>query len=330
VISPRVCSRAILILTCKGGVHIILKRTKITSEIEYVESSIEAAKIHCCCGIIVNYSPRIVIDTNLGKEETRELFREVKPDIAIATHFHIDHSAMLAIALNSADAEVFVPAGEEEYLNDIKNYARQMGPGRDDLQPSFTQMLAAAGHTKFEGCHSYDAASDFGLRNPGMMQIIRTPGHSPRHHSFYFPGEKILLSGDIGLDMLGPWYGFPHCNLVEFVDSILRLMSLDIRLVITSHNGIISQDIQAALGRCINIIYDRETMISGKLDKGYNQTRIIDEGVIFRNSVRVPEPMRSLRHCLNTTAFEHHRRLILDGGMLKYFPETETILHKLR
>lgn len=118
-----------------------MKRVKITSEIEYVESAKPGSKLNFCGGIVVHSSPAIVIDTYVGKEATLKLFREVKPDFAIADHFHIDHSVILAIAANNTDAGVFAPAGEEDYFGDVMNYARQVAPGNADLHSLLAQQL---------------------------------------------------------------------------------------------------------------------------------------------------------------------------------------------
>ena len=71
-----------------------MKRTKITSEIEYVRpSNVQSGMV--CCGIIFHSSPTILIDTCLEEENIAKLLKKVQPEIVITTHFHIDHSCML-------------------------------------------------------------------------------------------------------------------------------------------------------------------------------------------------------------------------------------------
>jgi hypothetical protein len=132
----------------------------------------------------------------------------------------------------------------------------------------------------------------------------------------------------MGTDKLGPWYIFPNCDLSQHIESILKLMSLDIDLMITSHNGIISKDIKPALRHCLKIIYDRECMIKNKIERGYDRSRIVEEGIIYGSKSSLKEPLRSYWYNGDNTAFSHHYNLIQTGGMINRFPVVSDILYK--
>ena len=58
---------------------------------------------------------------------------------------------------------------------------------------------------------------DFGKNR---FEAMALPGHSPGHLGFREPRERILFAVDVGLDRFGPWYGFTHCRLDEYLAAI--------------------------------------------------------------------------------------------------------------
>ncbi len=305
-----------------------MKRTRVTKQIEYVEPSNVNGR-YLSSGIIIYSSPKIVIDTNTGDAGIIDILKGLQPDIAVNTHFHIDHSGFLSMATKYTNARIFIPNKDEPYLTDIDIYLEQLRPNNSHIAKLWRQILIESGYMELDKYNSYDEATDFGFQDPDFMRVIRTPGHSPGHSSFYFPKDKILFPGDIGTDKLGPWYLFPNCNLAEQINSILRLMSLDIDLMITCHGGIISKDIKQSFGRCLKIIYDRECMIKSKLEKGYDSSRIAEEGIIYGNKTGLEEPIRSYCYNGDESAFFHHYNLIQNGGIIKQFPAVyEIIFHR--
>lgn len=313
-----------LLLYCAGLLLLFdtkyMKHTRVTKQIEYIEPSNAKDRL-VCSGIIIHSTPKIVIDTNPGDAGIVEILKKLQPDIAIITHFHIDHSGYLSAVSKHTNARIYIPKKDEPYLVDIENYIEQLRPDNSDIiEKLLRQRLIESGYMEIKEYNSYDEATDFRFHNPDFMRVIRTPGHSPGHSSFYFPHDKILFTGDIGTDKLGPWYIFPNCNLAQHIESILRLMTLDIDLMITCHGGIISKGIKPALRQCLKIIYDRECMIKSKLEKGYARSKIVEEGIIFGNKTGFDEPMRSYWYNGDDTAFNHHYNLIQNGGMINRFP----------
>ena len=49
--------------------------------------------------------------------------------------------------------------------------------------------------------------------NDTTLTCIKSPGHSPSHTCFYFPAERILFFGDMGIGIRVPFYGFKDCDL---------------------------------------------------------------------------------------------------------------------
>nr|NJM03564.1 MBL fold metallo-hydrolase [Desulfobacula sp.] len=153
------------------------------------------------------------------------------------------------------------------------------------------------------------------------MVVLETPGHSPAHSSFYFPDEKILFSGDLGLDRFGPGTAG--------------------QTVISKNSGIPFKAGRPGGGTCpdqprrhdskkgppgLSELYPKD---HGTGRKNPSQTgqgdesgrRIARQGVFYRDKDKVPEPMKSFLNMWDTAMFHHHEALIKEGGLIRFFPE---------
>lgn len=273
-----------------------------------------------CAGIIIHSSPKVFVDTNPGQEAARELLISEKPDMVIITHYHPDHSPLGHLVLEYSDAELFIPAGEENCFSSldflIDHTAAPFGAA-EAWKDVVVNML------HFEEVHqfrSYDRDAIFSLDHT-RMELIRTSGHSPSHTSFWFPEERIIFSGDLGIDRFGPWYGWADCDLGDYVESLMRLKSLGAKVLLTSHGGIISQDIEKAFLRCLGELLHREDRIGERLDKGLSKEDIISEGICYRNKMRVNEPIRAVLFMWESVMVDHHLKKMAEGGLRREFPE---------
>jgi len=296
-----------------------LKRTRITDKITYVEPD-SMAKFTSCAGIIVQSKKKVMIDMNMGVKDTPGLIKEEKPDAAFITHYHLDHSTWARHVNACSDAVVFIPEGEVSYLTSLDFLIEQTaGPtGMAEQWKDF--VVNYQGYrplTSYECCNEKTGLKDMA---PEIV-LVETPGHSPAHTSFYFPGEKILFSGDLGLDRFGPWYGWADCNIKQIIESILRLGGMDVQLILTSHGGVLKKEIQQTWDGCIRQLQQREEKIIQKLEAGISKHDIIRQGVFFSDKQKVKEPMRSFLNMWDTAMYNHHEALIAEGGLIKFFPE---------
>jgi len=277
------------------------------------------ANFTSCAGIIINSTKKIFIDTNMGPAQTSSLIEQEKPDAAIITHYHLDHSIWTRQITAHTDARIFIPEPEENYLTSldfvIEHTAQPFGMAEE--WRSFVKNYL--GYKPLENHECYNNTTSFKDIAPEMV-IVETPGHSPSHTSFYFPDEKILFSGDMGLDRFGPWYGWKDCSIREIVDSILRLDGMDVNLILTSHGGIIKKNFDTSWAKAISRLLDREKEIRKKLEAGTSRTRIIEHGVFYKHKNKIKEPMRSFLDMWDTAMYEHHETLLRQGGLEYFFP----------
>ncbi|MCF6246053.1 MAG: MBL fold metallo-hydrolase [Desulfobacula sp.] len=295
-----------------------MKKTRITDKITYVQPD-SMANFTSCSGIMIGSKKKIWIDMNMGPVETPKLLKTDPPDACIITHYHLDHSIWTRHVKDYSNATVFIPQSEENYFTSlefvIENTAGMLGVG--DLWQDF--VVKTLGYRELDGYECYTEKTVFTRFAPELV-LIETPGHSPGHTSFYFPDEKILFSGDMGLDRFGPWYGWSDCSIPDVVESILKLDGLDVDLVLTSHGGVLKKDIQTVWAGLIKQIIHREKKIVRQLERGITKEEIISRGVFFSNKDKVKPPMKQFLDMWDGSMYNHHEALIRDGGLVRLFP----------
>lgn len=297
-----------------------MKRTRITDAITYIEPD-SMSNFTACAGVIVSDAgKKLLIDTNMGRKETAEMIRKERPDMAVVSHYHLDHATWDHAVLKHSNAELFIPAAEVEYLTDLDFFLRHTaGPfGLSDPWRDFS--VNVTGYREISRYSAYDEKTFFSVGGT-KITAVGTPGHSPAHMSFYFAEDKILFTGDMGVDAFGPWYGWVDCDLKQLVASILRLRGLPVDLMLTSHGGIFDSGIEKAWDEGLLAIERRERMIREKLDRGMTKAAIVEEGVFFRSKSPVSEPLRSFLYMWDGAMFDHHLALLTEGGLLSFFPE---------
>ncbi|HQI02110.1 MAG TPA: MBL fold metallo-hydrolase [Deltaproteobacteria bacterium] len=295
-----------------------MRRVRITPNLEYIEPQ-GRRKLYACAGLALSGRVKTVIDANPGRDKTRDLLKSLNPDIAIVSHYHTDHSSWAEQALQHTKAEIMIPHDEERYFRSF-DHVIEHAAGRDvdeSLWRSFSMDLLS--YREIRTYVTYDSPCSFILGDVSL-ECIRTAGHSPGHTSFYFPGLKILFTSDMGIDRLGPWYGWRDCSIEETVESILHLRSLDVGLLLTSHGGIITRDIERCWDRALSQILDREQRIIHSLDMGKTQEEIIHEGVCYPRKDKVKELMRSFLTSWDTVMLDHHMKILGSTTLCRLFP----------
>ena len=300
-----------------------MKRTKITDKITYVEPD-SMTNFTSCAGIIVQSKKKVMIDMNMGAKETPGLMEQEKPDAAIITHYHLDHSLWTRYVNACSDAVIFIPEAEAPYLTALDFFIEHTA-GPSSIAEKWEAFTVDMGYRPLDRYECYNEQTTFKDIAPEIV-LIQTPGHSPSHTSFYFPDEKILFSGDMGLDRFGPWYGWTDCNLKQIVESILRLDGLAVNLVLTSHGGVFEKQIPQAWAQCIRHIWQREEKIIQRLEAGMSKQDIIQQGVFFSDKENVRKPMKFFLNTWDAVMYNHHEDLIRKGGLMAFFPEIQPML----
>ena len=261
-----------------------------------------------CHGLLITGRRRVLIDGNAGRENLERLIREFDVEEHLATHFHLDHAIQVGFMMERLEGRVRVSAAEHEYFASLEYFISHTGLGQNGLAAIWTGIARESygwGDAPAAGVFGPGEVLEFG-RN--RFEVIALPGHSPGHLGFWEPGEKILFAVDVGLDRFGPWYGFTHCRLEEYLASIEELRRYPARLLLGSHSDPVAEaDIPGAIAGLKDKIEQRQRAILGAAEKlGSRAEELVNQGLIFPKGYQVPEPWSAVFHFWERTMIERH------------------------
>lgn len=231
---------------------------------------------------------RILIDAGSGTTAYDGITEAV--DEIWLSHYHFDH-------VNSLDSFTGTPiyCGQEEswaYCDQTRFmgalgyeiWDRLMGKPReswfaevferpDDIpvRPGFRE-IPMAGY--------FQDQTEFSL---GELTVtaIHTPGHTPGHHAFFLPEERILYSADIDLSPWGPWYSALISDFDDMVNSIQKVRRLQPRVIISSHRKqVFTENLDQLLVDHLKVPLTKEARILEFLDRPSTFLEIAEQDFI--------------------------------------------------
>jgi glyoxylase-like metal-dependent hydrolase (beta-lactamase superfamily II) len=301
-----------------------MRRTRICEGVTYLEPD-SMRSFKACAGLLLcDGGKAALVDANMGPAETLPLLEETHPDLAILSHYHIDHSAWASTAAEHTGAEIWAPEDEVGILADptLLHTADARAHGIGGEWEAF--MADTVGYAPVPSARGYTWGSPFrigGLR----LETLEAGGHSPGHTALYLPEMQILFCGDAGIDRFGPWYGWSNCDLVALVASLLRMRGLPQKLLLTSHGGMVSGDFQANWTQAIAKVLGREVRLRLDLEAGRDREEIVAAGIFFANKDKAPQPMRRFLYMWDHIMYDHHLKVLEKGGLTTFFPELSAL-----
>jgi glyoxylase-like metal-dependent hydrolase (beta-lactamase superfamily II) len=131
------------------------------------------------------------------------------------------------------------------------------------------------------------------------LVAVYTPGHASDHLCYYEPEEKALFTGDVVLSGSTSVIPAGDGDLVEYMNSLRRLQSLDVRRIYSAHGPVI-EDGPARIAEYIEHRLLRERQILDVLGNGVDTIPAIVK-IIYRD---VPEKL----HAMAGQSVESHLR----------------------
>jgi glyoxylase-like metal-dependent hydrolase (beta-lactamase superfamily II) len=213
------------------------------------------------------------------------------------THFHTDHCGIAGrlkeisgavIAMSDTDKQR-IQSDQEKGLdiNQVKKFYREQGL-TDKLINSLLELLAYFRKATIP-FHVDVSLSDLDHHTVGdkKFQCIHVPGHTSGQMCFYFPAEKILLSGDHILPQITPNLSPDPYNpafrpLKSFLDSLQRVKELPVVKVYPSH-GEPFTNLKARVGEISEHHRERKGLVLASVKGGPKTTFHVSLDIFGRN-----------------------------------------------
>jgi glyoxylase-like metal-dependent hydrolase (beta-lactamase superfamily II) len=139
--------------------------------------------------------------------------------------------------------------------------------------------------------HTFGDGTSFDFGRVKLV-AVHTPGHVLDHTCFFEPTHGVLLSFDIDLSSFGPWYGHRESDVEQFKASLRRVMALRPKVIVSSHKGIIRDEVQEHLARFLAVFDERQARVDELLAAGYTVEQMVDRSPFYGGHKYAPELMR--------------------------------------
>jgi glyoxylase-like metal-dependent hydrolase (beta-lactamase superfamily II) len=258
----------------------------------------------------------VLIDTGSGEEALLPLAKSGQVDLVLISHIHPDHMALNYLF---ADKKILVPKMAADSAESLEAMGRRFFPDPEirAMWMEFVKHTMGFKDCPISGVFGREKVFDLGSTR---LKVIFTPGHTIDHCCFFLPQWDVFLSADIDLTGFGPWYGNPEGDIAQTLDSINKVMEINPGILVSSHKGIINNQIRESLLAYARIIEKRSRKICGLLKKPKNLEQIVDAAIIYGGFPFLP---RLLRHWEGQMVQKHlvelmsRGRVALEGDMYK-------------
>lgn len=253
---------------------------KITENI-YVIPGRNKGRFPFCHCVFIKDEVNVLIDSAAGEENLVPVKDRV--DILINTHYHPDH-----IRGNGLFPKAQILCHEAD-IPPLTNYQKMLHyTGFENLtEQEFSKIKPIIDYreSRVDGALSDGELLDFGRTK---LRVIYTPGHSPGHCCFLDENSGIMIGGDVDLTPFGPWYGHALSNLLDFEQSMHKLIAIGVNHFISGHGeGYISSKATKRLLSYAAHIPARDVLILRALDKPLTLQELIEKFIFYPHH---PEP----------------------------------------
>jgi hydroxyacylglutathione hydrolase len=145
------------------------------------------------------------------------------------------------------------------------------------------------------------------------LVAVYTPGHASDHLCYYMPEEKALFTGDVVLSGSTSVIPSGDGDLLDYMSSLKRLQSLDVRRIYSAHGPVI-EDGPERIAEYIAHRLERERQILDAVGNGLDTIPAIVKKVY----VGVPEKL----HVMAGQSVESHLKKLAREGRVD-----ETVVH---
>lgn len=238
--------------------------------------------------ILIRDDVTALIDTGCGIEQLRQLKERSRPDLVINSHAHPDH-----IPGNWVfdGLPLLVPRQSFHYTGRIDLVSERFTESKERARQWRDYVREATGFQDALPTDAYDDGQRFDFGSVELV-ALHSPGHTCDSYSFLEPNLGLAFTFDMDLSPFGPWYGHPDSEIDEFEASLRRVCALKPRVVVTSHMGIITEDIEKRFEAYGGVIARREDRILDFLSRERTLEEMIEQPLIYGRYPFAPELLR--------------------------------------
>ena len=280
----------------------------ITDHIIFIEGT-DKGRYPYSNSLLVKDETTALIDAGAGEEMMHKLVTSEKIDLLINSHCHEDHIAYD----NLFRSKVCIHKLEAPVLRSVKKLIELYCEEGSLIEEEMTIFIQ--NFINFDGIDvdlEFEEGYIFDLGDT-QLKVIHTPGHSKGHSCFFDEKEKILFSADIDLTSFGPWYGAIDSDIDDFIVSIKRIRRLKPEIIVSSHKGVIKEDIDAKLDIYLEKIYERDNKILDLLQRERTLEEITKESIIYGDG-KIPEFLRWMYEPMERIMIEKHLGRLFKRG----------------
>jgi glyoxylase-like metal-dependent hydrolase (beta-lactamase superfamily II) len=226
---------------------------------------------------------RAMIDTSCEEKQARAIAAQGL-DLIINTHFHEDHIMFNWIFDKS---QIWAHSLDAPAIRSLDLWKELFGfsyYGDDEIGDTYRKNI------KTQSSPVHKELRDGELIDLGTvkLRVLHTPGHTRGHCSYFEENEGILYAGEITLSNFGPWYGHLDSDIDQYIKSIERCKELRPRLVISSHLGIINDDIDKRMQAFLDRIHEKENIILNELNIPQTLEQLTEKKLYYGTSRQLP------------------------------------------
>lgn len=285
-------------------IRLVMDTQKITDTITLITGK-SRGRFPFSHAILIEDDTTALIDTGCGIELLKQLPCTI--DIVINSHSHPDHTAGNWLF---AGIPLAVPREEIDFNSNIVQLSRRYAG--DQLAQPWRDFVSTT--MQFNNAHPTQSFGDTDVFHFGStsLEAVHTPGHTVGHYCFFERREGILFSFDIDFTTFGPWYGHSESDIGQFIASIEKVRSLDFDVVVSSHKGVITEDIEMKFEQFTQVFHERDMRIVEALDTERTFEEIVDMALIYNDFSFHPLLLRYWEGMM----VQKHLERLLDAGMV--------------
>jgi glyoxylase-like metal-dependent hydrolase (beta-lactamase superfamily II) len=222
---------------------------------------------------------RVIVDPACSLEKLSRLRDKDSVDMVWLSHWHEDHFHYVNLF---GDSPLWISERDFPPLTDIEIFLDWYGVKDDSHRDYWKKVMSDEFNYQPKSQARFIRDEEEIDLGQVKVQVIATPGHTPRHLSFFFPAEELLFLGDYDLTAFGPWYGDVASSIDETISSIRRLKEIPAKKWIACHEGgLFEENPGKNWDNYENIIYERERKILEFIKKPHTLKEISASWLIY-------------------------------------------------